>query len=48
MYPISGAKEFATVALGGFVRNVWLVLPASIAMMLTTLLIIRTVQKEHF
>ena len=39
--------SFVGFLLAGFVQNVWIVLPVSIAMMLATLFIIRAVQKKR-
>ena len=41
------AVSFVGFLLAGFVQNVWIVLPVSIAMMLATLFIIRAVQKKR-
>ncbi len=39
--------SFLGYLLAGFVQKVWIVLPVAVVMMLSTLLVIRTVQKKH-
>ena len=39
--------SFLGYLLAGFVQKVWIVLPVAVVMMLSTLLMIRTVQKKH-